>query len=781
MVKAMRKRIGLNFDWYFSVFKDTYINDYKTIEKFTKIDIPHNMVDLSFNYNNPHDLQIVGLYRKTINILEEYKGKILMLVFSGVAHKAQIFINGNYVTTHFGGYDEFKVDISEFVNYGEENYLSVVVSSKEDEKIPPFGGKLDFLGYGGIYREVSFEIINPDYIKDAYLRLVDFSKKTLGLSLYTTKNAGLIKLKLTSNNTNYEKEFEITDTANNYLFDFEDIEFWDIDNPILYNVELKYYINDELVDEVSFKTGFRDLKFTKKGFFLNGKQIKLIGLNRHQTYPYVGYAMPKSVQEKDAEILKYDLGVNIVRTSHYMQSSHFLNRCDEIGLLVFPEIPGWNHIGDKEFRNHTINNVKAMINRDYHHPSIIMWGVRINESLDDDLYIETNRLAKRLDISRPTAGVRNFKGSTLYEDIYTYNDFLDSSEKRILTKPKKVIKNAPYLVSEHTGHLYPTKITDKEEILINQALRHYNIINASLKQNDLLGVIGWSFVDYNTNFGFGSEDLISYHGVMDMFRLPKYAASIYKLLSNQEPFIDVLSSLKPGEYNSRYIDHIYVAANVEYIKLFRDNKLVGTFYPEKKSNFKYPLIKINDFLGDILVREEGITKFSNKLLKSILPKVYKQGLNLSFFDKLKLLYVLRRNKLTLNDLEKMFYKYSTLDATFRFEGVIKGVVAVTKTISSFKKANYEIMLDKDSLVHSDTYDATRIVIKKVDQDGNVLRYANDVVKVEVNKNLEVLGKKSFSLLGGVAAFWVRSKANNCIGEVKIKIGNEEFEKNIKIK
>src|SRR5690606_5836301 len=171
--------------------------------------------------------------------------------------------------------------------------------------------------------------------------------------------------------------------------------------------------------------------------------------------------------------------------------------------------------------------------------------------------------------------------------------------------------------------------------------------------------------------------------------------------------------------------------------------------------------------------------YSDFLLLHYFPTL--RSSDLSFFDKLKLLYVLRRNKLTLNDLEKMFYKYSTLDATFRFEGVIKGVVAVTKTISSFKNTNYEIMLDKDSLVHSDTYDATRIVIKKVDQDGNVLRYANDVVKVEVNKNLEVLGKKSFSLLGGVAAFWVRSKANNCIGEVKIKIGNEEFEKNIKIK
>ena len=104
----------------------------------------------------------------------------------------------------------------------------------------------------------------------------------------------------------------------------------------------------EVVDEKSLRFGFRTVRFENDGFYLNGQRIKLRGLNRHQSYAYVGYAMPKSVQELDAEILKNELGVNAVRTSHYPQSQHFISRCDELGLLVFTEIPGWQHIGDED-------------------------------------------------------------------------------------------------------------------------------------------------------------------------------------------------------------------------------------------------------------------------------------------------------------------------------------------------------------------------------------------------------------------------------------------------
>ena len=126
--------------------------------------------------------------------------------------------------------------------------------------------------------------------------------------------------------------------------------------------------------------------------------LKARGLNRHQSWPHTGYAMGRRAQEKDADILKYELACNIVRTSHYPQSKWFIERCDEIGLLCFEEIPGWQHIGRKAWQQESIANVRRMIERDWNHPSITIWGVRINESQDShDFYAEANRLARELD------------------------------------------------------------------------------------------------------------------------------------------------------------------------------------------------------------------------------------------------------------------------------------------------------------------------------------------------------------------------------------------------
>ena len=165
--------------------------------------------------------------------------------------------------------------------------------------------------------------------------------------------------------------------------------------------------NDTVLDYKEETFGFREVSITEEGFFLNGKRILLSGLNRHQSYPYVGYAMPKSMQVIDADLLKYEHGCDAVRTSHYPQSQYFINRCDEIGLLVFTEIPGWQHLGDSVWKEQVLTNVEEMVLQYRNHPSIFLWGVRVNESVDDDkLYEKTNALAKELDCSRPTGGVR---------------------------------------------------------------------------------------------------------------------------------------------------------------------------------------------------------------------------------------------------------------------------------------------------------------------------------------------------------------------------------------
>lgn len=207
-------------------------------------------------------------------------------------------------------------------------------------------------------------------------------------------------------------------------------------------------------------------------------------MNRHQSYPYVGYAMPESMQKRDADILKNELGVNAVRTSHYPQSRHFVERCDELGLLVFTEIPGWQHIGDEIWKKQAVENVKDMVEQYRNHPSVILWGVRINESGDDDaFYRETNRVAHELDPTRQTGGVRAHKKSSLLEDVYTYNDFCHNGTNHGCEKKSAVTSDnsKPYLISECNGHMYPTKSYDWEEHRVWHAMQTCKCIRCSCR------------------------------------------------------------------------------------------------------------------------------------------------------------------------------------------------------------------------------------------------------------------------------------------------------------
>src|SRR5262249_49867421 len=143
------------------------------------------------------------------------------------------------------------------------------------------------------------------------------------------------------------------------------IKLWDLEHPNLYSVHVRLLQGTQVIDADKRTTGFRHAEFTEHGFALNGKVIKLIGLARHQTFPFVRQAMPFSPQFRDAHLLKQKPKTNLVLTPHYPQSRHFSDACDEIGLLVIEEIPGWQPIGDEAWKLISIDNVGRMIRRDW--------------------------------------------------------------------------------------------------------------------------------------------------------------------------------------------------------------------------------------------------------------------------------------------------------------------------------------------------------------------------------------------------------------------------------
>ncbi len=784
----MIDKINLNYDWKYSEsFSDDALLTKFDDSNFQSVNIPHTNKEIPFNDFDEGIYQFVSIYRKHVTIDEKFKGKRLILEFEAVANAADVYVNGKLAFSHKGPYTAFSGDITDLVEFGKDNLIAVKVDSTEREDIPPFGNIVDYLVYGGIYREVYIYVHEDEYIKQMLLSPIDvLEKPTLHVDLKfnkTTKKPVQITI------INEGKEISKTAISTNADSTSLDIEIknaklWDIDNPNLYTIKAELG-----ADVVEDKVGIREAKFTKNGFLLNGKKIMLRGLNRHQSFPYVGNAMPASAQIADAEFLKFHLGVNLARTSHYPNSKHFLRRCDEIGLLVFTEIPGWQHIGQqKEWRDMCLQHVEEMITQCFNHPSIVLWGVRINESPDDDeLYTQTNKLAHALDPYRQTSGVRCIPKSHLLEDVYAFNDFTHSGGKMAIL-PKFVVtkKKNPLLISEHNGHMFPTKTFDHEKKRQEHALRHARVLNAAYKSKGHSAVIGWCMSDYNTHKDFGSGDKICYHGVTDMFRIDKMAAGVYKSQQDKIPVLELSSSMEIGEVAGCNLGEIYIFTNCEEIKLYKNNVLINTFNVKEKaaqSEFKYlphPPFVLDDIVGN-QIEENNTFNFTPKdclKVKKALLDIKKYGpyraavRNILFFLKVMAKYHL--NYETMSDLYRRFVTaWGDKQVSYKLEGYIGGKKVAETEKGSMNKKDLFVKADKEILIEDETYDVVRIELKAVSQYGNVLTYDSSVVSVETNDIVDVIGPKQIALIGGQRAVWVKTKGLS--GKAVIKLTSDNIE------
>ena len=786
-----RQCINLNYNWYFcEQFDDKHIKDYLNTSSFEKVDLPHNAVEVPYHYFDEKKIQGEFTYKKEIFIEESYQGKILSLIFEGVSVTAHLFINDEFVMTHKGAYTPFTACINEFVQYGATNMITVVVDSHENVFIPPFGGLVDYLVYSGIYREVQLEIKEPSFIETFFLRSYHpLQSNSIHIDATLSTDEGVLQITVLDQKIEKIKtQMSIQSKDMKCKIDVMDKVLWELDQPYLYEVKLQLFQNNILMDEVISSFGFREIKTDEQGIILNGKRRKLRGLNRHQSYPYVGYAMPKSAQEKDAVIIKNDLGVQIVRTSHYPPSKHFIQKCDEIGLLVMEEIPGWQTIGNAEWQELTVKNTEDMILRDRNHPSIIMWGVRINESADNhDLYVQTNAIAHRLDDSRPTAGVRNIAHSEFLEDIYTYNDFSFSGKNRPLAKKNTITKKKhPYIISEYNGHMFPCKRFDVEEWRIEHALRHLKVINVMQKpKNGIGGAIGWCLFDYQTHQEFGSGDRICYHGVLDFFRHPKLASYAYSSQQDEHVVLEASSLLQAGDYPASNLENVIIFTNCEYVKLYKNNDWIGDYYPDRKhyQYLNHPPIIINDFIGNLLEKQEHFTKRDSRMTKKAINDAKKFGTRLPFLSKLRFLYLMMKYHLTYEQGLDLFYKYTvgTHQPIFRIDGYQKNEKAASITMGVSQNFSYHVELESLVLRPQETYDVTKITIKKTDEWGRLLVYAFEDVMVQVEGAIDLIGPNTVPLIGGIGSFWIKSNTQKGLGKIEINLPNQIIIETVEVK
>ena len=761
--------IAFNNDWLFTENFDAGFDEAVSVR------LPHTAKEIPYNYINCRDYQMVCGYRKIFTAPGDWQGKKLILRFDGAAHEATVFCNGERVGYHACGYTAFCVDITDLVRLGGENVIDVRLDTRESLNIPPFGFVIDYLCYGGLYREVTLEVKEPEYIKEVLIENTGLREIRVRIS----SECGSLVTDIVDNSG------AVISSAVGKAFELNvpEAELWSVDSPALYTARVRAMRGGECVDEKSIRFGFRTVKFKSDGFYLNGERLKIRGLNRHQSYAYVGYAMPRSVQELDAEILKNELGVNAVRTSHYPQSQHFISRCDELGLLVFTEIPGWQHIGDEDWKRQAVKNTDEMVRQYMHHPSIMLWGVRINESQDcDELYRRTNAVAHTLDSGRQTSGVRYIEKSRLLEDVYAYNDFSHCGDNAGL-KPKKSVtakKHNGYLVSECNGHMFPTKAFDDERHRLDHALRHAKVLDAMYADDDISGIFPWCMFDYNTHQDFGSGDGICYHGVMDMFRNPKLASAVYASQSEDKPCCVVSSSMDIGEHPAGDIGRVYVFTNADCVRLYKDGVFVREFAPSREEYpaLPHPPVIIDDFIGELLITQEGFDEKTAAAVKECLLAVAKFGpssLPPKILAKFARLMLLKGFK--FSDGVELYGKYIGNwggEATkWRFDAVKGGKLICSVTRSPGQRVHLEVSTSKTQLCEGDTYDAAAVRIRAVDEHGNLAPYWQEPVILKCSGPIMLIGPEIISLKGGSGGCYVKTcgssgSAELCVNDIKIK-------------
>lgn len=705
--------------------------------KFESVTIPHANVRLPWHSFNDKDYEFVSTYRRRFRLPAAASGKRVFVDFEGAMTASTLCINGVALGEYKGGYTPFSFELTPHLRHGAENVLAVQLDSTQRNDIPPFGAGIDYLTFGGIYREVALRVVPNTYIDNVFAHTEDVlsGNPTLHVDCFIAGLPGAdarfsltVELRdgekmvatgtspiafsgsqetaaiggFTANAPVYASSETGTDPVRQRvtLTGFGNVRLWDLQDPHLYTVHASLLREGRPVERETCRIGFREATFTDHGFSLNGKIVKLRGLDRHQTFPFVGQAMPARVQRQDAKILRHGMRCNIVRTSHYPQSRHFLDCCDEIGLLVLEEIPGWQHIGDEAWKNVAVDNVGRMIRRDWNHPSIILWGVRINESKDDhDFYTRTNALAHQLDGTRPTGGIRNFQKSEFLEDVFTMNDF---------DFPLSPPNHPRYLNTEFVGHTFPTKTIDDDARHREHTLRHARIHNQLASNPQYAGGIGWCAFDYHTHSSFGAGDRICYHGVADIFREPKPAAGFYK--SQCDPSEEIV--LEPAFHWARadeatVFDIAVICSNCDHLKLYG--------------------------------REASLESNPWTLRAELDP-------NRKEFEHLKYPpFVLET------------HEHPAKWGDLRIEGYLKGENVITKTMSGLgADQKFDLKADDHSLI-ADGADTTRVVLRVTDEYGAIRPYANDPIVLTLEGPAQLIGDNPFSLVGGTGAIWIRAK------------------------
>ena len=722
---------SLNTDWlfggqYMAGAESSFYDD----SAFAPVTVPHTVAPLSWRYWNASDWQQMWIYRRHFNggplISSHRPGNRIIVEFDGVMVNATVVINDQTVATHQGGYLPFTAELTGHVTSGD-NLLSVLVDAN-CLPVPPmsYGAgptSVDFFQPGGIYRDVRLRVLPRAFLSDIFALPADVLgpqprvdvECTIDSALPEHAEGSLLVELFDGPELVSEQAVPVildtpgVTTMKLSLTSLGDITLWSTDEPKLYKVQATLAFPGVGSHVLSRRIGFREASFQPDGFYLNGERLQLFGLNRHQLYPYAGMAMPARVQRMDAEILKREFNCNMVRCSHYPQSPHFLDACDELGLLVWEEAPGWHNVNTAPgWQDLVVQNVRDMVKRDRSRPSVIIWGTRLNETPDlPGLWAATRQAAAQLDGSRPSSGaMARHRIGGWAEDVFAYNDYLhDKATNEALLRPP--ITGLPYLVTEAVGvdETKPHRFSwaDSPAQLAKQAALHGEAQSLARSEISYSGMLAWAAFDYASPEGQDPESL-KYAGVADTFRVPKPGAAIYQSQVDPavRPVIVPVFFWQPTGVFPLQEPTSMIASNCERLEIFIGGAHVTSARPATGPLFGH--LPYPPFLVELPPRPPHA-----------MPELMIEG------------YV--------------------------------GNQQVTELRMSSNPSGDSLALSvDDAAIVADGSDATRAVFRAVDEYGNLRRYLAGQVTLTLSGPATLVGDNPFAFgaYGGLGAVWIRS-------------------------
>ncbi len=576
------------------------------------VNLPHTWNNLDGQDGGGDYYRNACCYQKTLNV-NKIDGKDYYLEFRGVNAIATVFVNGNKVVYHEGGFSTFRARITDVINSGDNEIIVIADNSSCDYVYPQMA---DFTFFGGIYRDVYLLEVDAtrfdlDYYGSEGVMITPNASGSVNVKAYVTNPQANTLVKC---NVVYNGEVVVSATNNassvtEFDFNIANPVLWDsIDNPALYVAELSIINNEEVIDERRIRFGFRSFEVNEDGFILNGRSYPLHGVSRHQDRQDMGWAITKKEHAEDMALIK-ELGANTIRLAHYQHDQYFYDLCDENGMVVWAEIPYISsHLphGDEN----AVSQMRELVIQNYNHASIICWGLSNEITMMGEsepiynLHKRLNDLCHELDKTRYTTMANvtmlDINSNMLNQsDIMSYNHYFGwyvgdvNGNAEWLDDFRKNYPNKPIGLSEYgceailKWHNSAPKQGDYSEEY--QAYYHESLLKIFADRPYLWSTHVWNMFDFGVDgrneggvAGRNNKGLVTYDR-----KTKKDSYFIYKAYWTKEPFVYLTG--RRYYYRAEKVTNVKVYSNCDSVTLFVNGKEQETKQGKYVFNFEVKL------------------------------------------------------------------------------------------------------------------------------------------------------------------------------------------------